>query len=48
VAIVGNTWYDGDGDPIMTLPGGSQEFSKSVYNGLGEAIDVYSGYDPAK
>ena len=29
----------------MTLPGGSQEFTKIVYDGLGDETDVYTGYD---
>ena len=46
VAIVSNTWFDGDGDAIMTLPGGTQEFTKTVYDGLGDPTAVYDGYDP--
>ena len=30
----------------MVLPGGTEEFTKTVYDGLGDAIDVYTGYDP--
>jgi RHS repeat-associated protein len=46
IAIVTNTFFDGDGDTIMTIGGGSQEFSKTVYDGLGDALYVYTGYDP--
>ena len=31
----------------MTLPGGTQEFTKTVYDGLDEPTVMYTGYDPA-
>ena len=31
---------------MMSLPGGTQEFTKTVYDGLGDATAVYDGYDP--
>jgi hypothetical protein len=47
IAIVSNTWYDPDGNVMMSLPGGTQEFTKTVYDGLGNATAVYDGYDPS-
>ena len=47
MASVSNTWYDGDGNVIMTQAGGTQEFTKTVYDGLGDPIIVYDGYDPS-
>src|SRR5262249_9080466 len=46
-AIVSNTWFDPNGNEIMSLPGGTQEFVKTVYDGLGEPTAVYDGYDPS-
>jgi RHS repeat-associated protein len=45
VAIVSNTFFDGDGNVIMTQDGGTQEFTKTVYDGLGDPLTVYDGYD---
>ena len=47
IAIISNMWYDADGNEIMSLPGGTQEFQKSVYDGLDEPTVVYTGYDPS-
>ncbi len=47
VATVSNTWYDADGNVIMTQDGGTQEFTKTTYDGLGDATAVYDGYDPS-
>ncbi len=46
IAIISNSWFDPDGNTIMTLPGGTQEFTKTVYDGLDEPTIVYTGYDP--
>ena len=47
IAIISNTWYDPDGNEIMSLPGGTQEFAKTVYDGLDEPTVTYAGYDPS-
>jgi YD repeat-containing protein len=46
VAVVSNSWFDGDGDVIMSQAGGTAEFVKTVYDGLGDPIIVFDGYDP--
>ena len=46
VATVVNTFFDPDGNVIETQAGGTQEFVKNVYDGLGDPIHVYDGYDP--
>ena len=35
MATVSNTWYDADGNVIMTQDDGTQEFTKTTYDGLG-------------
>ena len=44
-ALVSNTWYDADGNAIMSQAAGSQAFTKTAYDGLGDAIAQYVGYD---
>ena len=46
-SLVSNTWYDADGNPIETQAGGTQEFTKTTYNGLDEPTVVYVGFDPS-
>ena len=47
IATVSNTWYDPDGNILETMAGGTQEFTKTQYDGLGDAIVVFDGYDPS-
>ena len=46
-SLVSNTWYDPAGNAIETQDGGTQEFTKTVYNGLDEPTAVYVGFDPS-
>jgi RHS repeat-associated protein len=43
--LASNTWYDADGNVIKSQPVGSQEFTKSDYDGLGDLTAQYVGYD---
>ena len=43
-ALVDNTWYDGSGNVIKSLPAGSQLFTKTLYDGAGRAAAQYQGY----
>ena len=43
--LASNTWYDADGNVIKSQPAGSQEFTKSAYDGLGNLTAQYVGYD---
>ncbi len=40
-----NTWYDPSGRAIKVRPGGSAQFTKTRYDGLGRAVATYVGYD---
>ncbi len=42
-AIISNTWFDGDGNVIRTQAGGTQEWTETLYDGLGDAVDTYDG-----
>ncbi len=44
-ALVGDTWYDAIGRTIKQQGGGSDVFSKMVYDGLGRVTKQYVGYD---
>jgi YD repeat-containing protein len=43
VAMISNTRYDADGNVIRTQDGGTQEFTETVYDGLGNPTTVYDG-----
>ncbi|HWB12930.1 MAG TPA: RHS repeat-associated core domain-containing protein, partial [Pirellulales bacterium] len=43
-SLVDNTWYDGSSNVIMSLPEGSNAFSKSVYDGVGRGTVQYFAY----
>ena len=47
VATVSNTFYDPDGNILETQEGGTQEFTKTSYDGLDQPTVVYDGYDPS-
>lgn len=42
-----NTWYDASRNVLCTLPAGSDQFSKNVYDGIARMITSYSGYTPS-
>ncbi len=44
-SLVDNYWYDAAGDLIKSQAGGTQEFTKYRYDGLGQVTNVYTGYD---
>ena len=46
LALVSNTWYDRDGNVVMSQSVSSNEFTKTAYDGLGNAVGTYTGYDP--
>ena len=46
IAAISNIWYDADGNVIMTQAAGTQEFTKTIYDGLGDAVVTCDGYDP--
>ncbi|OYV86707.1 MAG: hypothetical protein B7Z73_11305, partial [Planctomycetia bacterium 21-64-5] len=41
-----NTWFDPVGNVLMTLPAGSQSFTKSVFDALNRQTIQYIGYYP--
>ncbi len=43
--LVSNTWYDAAGNVIKSQPAGSQEFTKTAYDGLGRPSFQCVGYD---
>ena len=43
--LVDNYWYDAAGNQIESLPGGTEEFTKSAYDSLGQLTNIYTGYD---
>jgi RHS repeat-associated protein len=45
--ITANTWYDASGRVIKQRPGGSEQFTKTQYDGLGRPIKTFVGYDVA-
>jgi len=45
VAIVANTWRDADGNVIKSQAGGTQEFTKTAFDGLDRPTAVYVGCD---
>ena len=44
--LTDNTWYDADGNVIKTRAAGSQEFTKTLYDGVGQVVAEYTGYAP--
>ena len=42
-AIISNTWFDGDGNVIRTQAGGTQEWTETLYDGLGDPVNTYDG-----
>ena len=43
--VTASNWYDADGNVIMSQAGGTQEFTKCQYDGMGQVIEEYTGYD---
>ncbi|MFN0052358.1 MAG: RHS repeat-associated core domain-containing protein, partial [Planctomycetales bacterium] len=43
-ALTSNTWRDGAGNVIKSLPAGSSSFTKTVYDSLGRQTIQYTGY----
>jgi RHS repeat-associated protein len=46
--LVYNTWYDPAGNVIKTQAGGTGEFTKTQYDGLGRPTAVYVGFDTSE
>ena len=46
VATVSNTWYDADGNVIETQAGGTQEFTKTSYDGLDQPTTFTTATTP--
>ncbi len=44
-ALVDNFWYDAAGNLVKSHAGGTQQFTKRQYDGLGRPVAVYVGYD---
>ena len=47
-ALVDRVWHDLRGAVIKQQPGGTQQFTKAVYDSLGHATRSYVGYDSAE
>lgn len=43
--LTDNTWFNASGNPIKSLPAGSNQFTKTIVDSLGRAIKIYHGYD---
>jgi len=47
-SLVSNFWFDPAGNVIKSQAGGTQQFTKSVYDGLNRPTSVYVGYDTSE
>ena len=43
--LAANFWHDAAGNLVKSLPGGTQQFTKLKYDGLGRLVAAYVGYD---
>ncbi len=44
-SLTSNTWYDASGNAVKTRPGGTQRFTKHVYDSLERLAETYIGFD---
>jgi RHS repeat-associated protein len=47
-ALIDRSWFDAAGSPIKQLPGGTQQFTKTVYDRLGRPVKSYVGFDTSE
>lgn len=44
-SLTDNSWFDGSGNLIKSLPAGSELFTKATFDSLGRTTTTYRGYD---